>query len=68
VNSNFHDYPVLRINQTPDINVTLLQGSEIPGGVGEPGVPPVAASVTNAIVAAGGPRIRNLPISDHLLV
>ncbi len=68
VNSNFHDYPVLRINQTPAITVTLLQGSEIPGGVGEPGVPPVAASVTNAIVAAGGPRIRDLPISGHLLV
>ncbi len=67
-NSNFHDTPVLRMNQSPSISVTLLEGSEIPGGVGEPGVPPVSASVANAIVAAGGPRIRELPISKHLTV
>jgi isoquinoline 1-oxidoreductase beta subunit len=64
--SNFHDYPLLRLQQVPKIVVTLATIGEKHGGVGEPGVPPVAASITNAIVAAGGPRIRDLPIQRHL--
>lgn len=66
--SSFDDYPLLRINQTPKIVVTLINSSEPHAGVGEPGVPPIAASVTNAIAAAGGPRIRDLPIKRHLKV
>ncbi|WP_299496133.1 molybdopterin cofactor-binding domain-containing protein [uncultured Shewanella sp.] len=66
--SNFHDYPVLRMMQCPDIEVILLPSDDEPAGVGEPGVPPVAPSVTNAIFALSGKRIRDLPISQHLQV
>ncbi|AFV00972.1 xanthine dehydrogenase family protein molybdopterin-binding subunit [Simiduia agarivorans] len=66
VNSNFHDYPLLRMDKSPRIVVTLIESDERPTGVGEPGVPPVIPAVTNAIVDAGGPRIRQLPINRHL--
>ncbi|HEX4167808.1 MAG TPA: molybdopterin cofactor-binding domain-containing protein [Bryobacteraceae bacterium] len=60
---NFHNYPVLRINDAPDIQVHLLPGDGDPrGGVGESGVPPLAPAVANAIFAATGKRIRRLPI------
>lgn len=64
--SSFDDYPLLRITQSPKIVVSLIDSDRKHSGVGEPGVPPVAASITNAIVAAGGPRIRDLPINRHL--
>jgi isoquinoline 1-oxidoreductase beta subunit len=60
--SNFHDYPTLRLNQTPKISVYIVNGGGPPGGVGEPPVPPLAPALTNAIVAAGGPRVRDLPL------
>jgi isoquinoline 1-oxidoreductase subunit beta len=60
--SNFHDYPMLRINEMPKVEVHILDSGEAPGGLGEPGVPPVAPAVTNAIFAATGKRIRTLPI------
>jgi isoquinoline 1-oxidoreductase beta subunit len=61
--SNFHDYEVLRMNDAPPvIDVHLLPGSDAPGGCGEPGVPPIAPAVANAIFAATGKRIRRLPI------
>lgn len=68
VQSNFHDYPLLRMTQCPDIDVTVIPSDAPPGGVGEPGVPPVAPSLTNAIFAASGIRIRELPVSKHLTV
>ena len=64
--SNFHDYPLLRMDKCPKIIVTLLDSDEKHTGVGEPGVPPIAPSLTSAIVAAGGPRIRQLPINRLL--
>ncbi|AQQ67201.1 xanthine dehydrogenase [Microbulbifer agarilyticus] len=65
-NSNFHDYPLLRMQQCPELHVHLLASDEPPAGVGEPGVPPVAPSITNAIFAACGQRIRDLPVNKHL--
>lgn len=65
-NSNFHDYPLLRMAQCPTMSVTLMGSEHPPAGVGEPGVPPVAPSITNAIFAACGERIRDLPINKHL--
>jgi isoquinoline 1-oxidoreductase beta subunit len=59
--SNFHDYPMLRIDETPVIDVVIVPSDQPPTGVGEPGVPPVAAAVGNAIFAATGRRLRRLP-------
>ncbi|WNZ58348.1 molybdopterin-dependent oxidoreductase [Microbulbifer sp. MKSA007] len=66
--SNFHDYPVLRMGQCPDISVRVVSANSAPAGVGEPGVPPVAPALTNAIFAATGTRIRNLPVNKKLNV
>jgi isoquinoline 1-oxidoreductase beta subunit len=59
---NFNDYPVVRINESPEIEVHIVQNNEKSGGIGEVGVPPIAPAVTNAIFAATGKRIRKLPI------
>lgn len=60
--SNFHDFLVLRMNAMPEIEVHIVQSSEYPGGIGEPGVPPIAPAVANALFALTGERIRKLPI------
>jgi isoquinoline 1-oxidoreductase beta subunit len=68
--SNFHDYPVTRIDAAPAqirTHLVIPTGFSDPlGGVGEPGLPPVAPAITNAIYAATGKRIRALPIGDQL--
>ena len=58
---NFNDYPVLRMNEMPKVEVHIVQSSEKPGGIGEPGTPPIAPAVANAIFAATGKRLRKLP-------
>lgn len=63
--SNFHDYEVLRLHEAPDVEVHFVPSAEPPTGLGEPGAPPVAAALTNAIFAATGRRIRTLPLSRH---
>lgn len=68
VQSNFHDYPMLRMQQSPVIETHLVESDAPPGGVGEPGVPPVAASLTNAIFHASGIRVRDLPVNKHFSV
>jgi isoquinoline 1-oxidoreductase subunit beta len=60
--SNFHDYEMLRMNGMPQIEVHIVPSNEPPGGVGEPGTPPIAPAVCNAIFAATGKPIRRLPI------
>lgn len=64
--SNFHNYQVLRLNEMPIVEVHLVPSTAKLGGVGEPGLPPVAPAVTNAIFAATGKRIRSLPIGEQL--
>ena len=60
--SNFHDYPVLRITEMPKIDVHIVPSAERPTGVGEPGTPVIAPAVANALAAATGQRLRNLPL------
>ena len=64
--SNFHDYPVLRIREMPSVEVHIVPSNEKPTGVGEPGVPPIAPAVVNALYMATGKRIRQLPIGSQL--
>lgn len=59
--SNFHQYAVLRQGEIPDIVVHVMESDELPGGVGEPGLPPVAPALCNAIFNLTGKRIRTLP-------
>jgi isoquinoline 1-oxidoreductase beta subunit len=67
VQSNYTDYQVARIDAAPrELNVYIVPSTELPGGVGEPGVPPVAAALCNAIFAATGRRIRSLPVARQL--
>ena len=63
--TNFGDYRVLRINEAPRIDVALVNSSEAPGGIGEPGTSCVMPALTNAIFAATGKRIRKLPIGEQ---
>ena len=67
--SNFHDFQVARMNDAPyQVNVHLVESGELPTGAGEPGVPPVIAALANAIFAATGKRVRELPLSKQKLV
>ena len=64
--SNFYDYPVARINEVPaQTNVYITESAAPPAGVGEPGVPPFVAAFCNAIFAATGKRVRDLPLSSN---
>jgi isoquinoline 1-oxidoreductase beta subunit len=63
--TNFGDYRVLRINEVPRIDVHLVKSMEAPGGIGEPGTSCVMPALTNAIFAAGGKRIRKLPVGTQ---
>ena len=60
--SNFHDYPMLRLAEMPDVEVHVVPSTDKQGGIGEPSVGPIAPAVCNAIFAATGKRIRKLPI------
>jgi isoquinoline 1-oxidoreductase beta subunit len=69
--SNFHDCRALRINEMPRVETYLASSGDKYstewGGVGEPGTPPLAPAICNAVFAAAGKRIRSLPLADHRL-
>jgi isoquinoline 1-oxidoreductase/isoquinoline 1-oxidoreductase beta subunit len=60
--SNFHDYPMLRMSESPEIEVVIIDSGTKPTGVGEPGLPPIAPAVANAVYKATGQRLRSLPL------
>jgi isoquinoline 1-oxidoreductase beta subunit len=64
--SNFHDYPLMKMVQAPDVEVHVIDSSEEPKGCGEMGIPSVAPALANAIFNACGKRIRKLPIRNQL--
>jgi isoquinoline 1-oxidoreductase subunit beta len=67
--SNFHNYPVARMNEAPiETHVTIVKSDAAPAGVGEPGVPPIAPAICNAVYAATGKRVRDLPLKKTKLV
>ena len=65
--SNFHDYQLLRIHEMPKVEVHIVESTVNPTGVGEPGVPPIAPAVANALFAATGKRLRKLPFDTKQL-
>ncbi len=65
--ANFHNYPLLSIKETPEIEVHIIGTQRKLGGIGEPGVPPVAPAVANAVFAATGLRLRRLPMDSKTL-
>ncbi|MEJ2454244.1 MAG: xanthine dehydrogenase family protein molybdopterin-binding subunit [Candidatus Thiodiazotropha sp.] len=64
--SNFHNYPILTMAETPPMEIVFIDSRESPGGIGEPGVPPLAPALANALMAASGRPVRELPLDfDH---
>ena len=62
VEGNFNTYPILRMDAAPAVDVIIIDSKEHPTGVGEPGLPPIAPAVANAVYAATGKRLRSLPL------
>jgi isoquinoline 1-oxidoreductase beta subunit len=65
---NFGDYALLRMSEAPEVDVHIVKSGEKLGGVGEPGVPPIAPAVANAVFIATGARIRNLPMKPDAVL
>ncbi len=61
--SNFDDYKVLRLAEMPEVDVHIVESTDPPGGIGEPGTPPIAPAVANAVFALTGKRLRDLPLT-----
>ena len=62
VQSNFHDYRLMRLRETPLMDIHIIDNDEAPGGIGGPGVPPSMPALSNALFAATGRRVRSLPL------
>jgi isoquinoline 1-oxidoreductase beta subunit len=65
---NFHNYDLLRMSETPEIEVHIVTSGDKLGGIGEPGVPPLAPAVANAVFTATGVRLRNLPMRPETVL
>jgi isoquinoline 1-oxidoreductase beta subunit len=65
---NFSDYELLRMNEAPDVEVHIVKGNDTLGGIGEPGLPPLAPAVANAVFAATGARVRRLPMRPETVL
>jgi isoquinoline 1-oxidoreductase beta subunit len=65
--TNFHDYPILRLDAMPEIEVHILPSESKPTGIGEMGVPPIAPAIANAIFALTGKRLRRIPFTPEAL-
>jgi isoquinoline 1-oxidoreductase beta subunit len=65
--SNFHDYPVLRMSEAPRVTTAVMATRNYPGGLGEVGLPPLAPAVANAVAVLSGKRLRSLPFDQNLL-
>jgi isoquinoline 1-oxidoreductase beta subunit len=63
--TNFDSYPILRPDQMPDVEVEIINSGEALGGIGEPGTPPIAPAVCNALFLLSGQRVRSLPLSQY---
>ncbi len=59
---NFHNFPIPRMKDAPEVEVHIVKNKEAQGGIGEPGLPPLAPAVLNALAKATGKRVRTLPI------
>jgi isoquinoline 1-oxidoreductase beta subunit len=65
---NFDSYPILRMSEVPDIEVHMVKSNEKIGGIGEPGVPPLAPAVANAVFNATGVRFRRIPLTPQAVL
>jgi len=65
---NFADYELLRMSEAPDVEVHIVKGDDTLGGIGEPGLPPLAPAVANAVFAATGARVRRLPMRPETVL
>jgi isoquinoline 1-oxidoreductase beta subunit len=65
--TNFHDYPVVRMSDTPQIDITLVPSTEKPGGIGEPATALVVPAIANALAALTGKRVRKLPLTPDAI-
>jgi isoquinoline 1-oxidoreductase beta subunit len=68
ISENFSDYDLLRMSEAPEVDVHIVKSGEKLGGIGEPGVPPLAPAVANAVFAATGARIRRLPMKPEVVL
>jgi isoquinoline 1-oxidoreductase beta subunit len=65
--TNYHNYQLLRMNETPKIDIVLVKSTENPGGIGEPATAVVAPAIANAVAQLTGKRVRRLPITAAVL-
>ncbi len=64
--TNYHNYPLMRIDSMPTVEVHIVPSAEMPSGVGEPGLPPIAGAVANALFAATGKPVTRLPLMTEV--